>query len=177
MKGSIISGFAGIGKTTLQKMYPKEVIDLESSDYKWRYLDEETANMQKEERKGAENRVLNPEWPNNYLEAILSKVQQYRYVLISQGNDIRDLLDKNRIDYILAFPSIQCKNEYVERYKSRGNSDKFVALIEENFARWIEELSKCPQKKIIIKPGNNLESEMKDLGLLGQNINTEYDQR
>lgn len=177
MQGTIISGFAGIGKTTLQKKYPSEVIDLESSDFKWIYLDDETANTEKELRKGVENRQLNPKWPNNYLEVILSKIQQYRYVLIAQGNDIRNLLDDNKIDYTLAFPSMQCKDEYVERYKSRGNNDKFVSLIEKNFDVWIGELLKCPQRKIIIQPGKNFEDEMQKLGLLGKSVNTDVQQR
>jgi len=54
MKGKIISGFAGIGKTTLA-LKKQDIIDLESSDFKWRYSDDETANMNKENRKGIEN--------------------------------------------------------------------------------------------------------------------------
>ena len=77
MKGEIISGFAGIGKTTLSRKN-QDIIDLESSDFKWRYYDNETANMDKENRKGVENKEINPDWPKNYLEAIVEKVQEYR---------------------------------------------------------------------------------------------------
>lgn len=44
----IISGFAGIGKNCLGNKY-KNVIDLESSDYKWLYS-AELENMDKEKQ-------------------------------------------------------------------------------------------------------------------------------
>ena len=76
MKGIIISGFAGIGKTTISKKYKNRIIDLESSDFKWVYGDETTANMSKESRKGVQNRVLIPEWPRNYMEAIIKATEK-----------------------------------------------------------------------------------------------------
>ena len=48
MEGIIISGFAGIGKTTIAEKYQNRIIDLESSDFKWVYEDDTTANMSKE---------------------------------------------------------------------------------------------------------------------------------
>ena len=169
MNGTIISGFPGIGKTTISKKYPNEVIDIESSDYKWVYFDEEILYQDTELIKGTENRVLNPNWPNNYLEAILLNAQQYKYVLIVQGEDIRNLLDAKQLDYLLAFPSIQCKSEYVERYRARRNNEKFINQIEKCFDIWIENLQKSPHRKIIIKPGHTLEDEMLDLGMIGPN--------
>lgn len=174
MKGEIISGFAGIGKTTLSRKN-QDIIDLESSDFKWRYYDNETANMDKENRKGVENKEINPDWPKNYLEAIVEKVQEYRYVLISQGEDIRALLDENGIDYILAFPSVQSKTEYISRYRTRGNGEKFVNLIEKYFEQWINDLQRSPRRKIIIKQGQNLESEMRNLGLIENDLS--HDER
>ena len=168
MKGTIISGFPGIGKTTLSKKYPNEVIDMESSKYKWIHLDNKTASLDPELIKGTENRIINPNWPNNYLNDILSNIQQYKYVLISQGDDIRNILDENQIDYMIAFPSTECKSEYLERYKSRGNNEKFISLIEENFDSWINKLLKSAHRKIIIRPGYTLEDEMQNLGMIGQ---------
>ena len=78
-------------------------------------------------------------------------------------------LDAKQIDYLLAFPSIQCKSEYVERYRARRNNEKFINQIEKCFDIWIENLQKSPHRKIIIKPGHTLEDEMLDLGMIGPN--------
>ena len=69
----IISGFAGIGKTTFCKKF-KNSIDLESSDFHWIY-EEDALNMDKEKRKGTTKKMLNPEWPENYVKAIQEKTK------------------------------------------------------------------------------------------------------
>lgn len=166
MEGIIISGFAGIGKTTIAEKYQNRIIDLESSDFKWVYEDDTTANMSKELRKGVSNRMLNPEWPRNYMKAIMEATKKFDIVLIAQGNDIRDLLDENRIEYCICFPAVECKQEYLDRYMARGNQQAFVELIKSNFKTWVEDLMDCPQQKLIMKPGQHLEDVMKENGLI-----------
>lgn len=51
--GIIVVGFATVGKTTLSKKY-KNVIDLESSPYRWDYSN--IGNIPIEKRKGLKNR-------------------------------------------------------------------------------------------------------------------------
>lgn len=78
-KGIVIVGFAGIGKTTLVKKY-KNVIDIESSPYKWNYS--EVANSNLEKLKGMENRKINSNFPKNYIEAIKKAKTKYDIVLV-----------------------------------------------------------------------------------------------
>lgn len=162
MKGIIISGFAGIGKTTVEKKYPGRVIDMESSDFKWIYGDVQTENMLKEARKGVLNKRVNPEWPANYVEAIKNVAENFDVILISQQDDVRALLDENQIEYLLVFPSIECKEEYLSRYISRGNQQAFVKLIKANFEKWIQDLMQCPGRKFIMRPGQHLEDVLKE---------------
>ncbi len=164
--GIIISGFAGIGKTTLQKNN-KDVIDLESSDYKWIYLDNDTKSMNKEERKGATNRIQNPMWPINYVREIIKKASEYDIVLISQDLEVRECLRDNKCKYYVCFPKKECKNEYIERYKNRGNNEKFISLVSENFESWIDALMN-EENKLIMEPGEYLEDTLnryKELGV------------
>ncbi len=85
----IISGFAGIGKTTLQQNYAN-VIDLESSDFKWIYSNQNIQNMDKEQRKAVSNRVQIPSWPLNYVKEIIERSKECGIFSISQDNDVRD---------------------------------------------------------------------------------------
>ena len=157
--GMIISGFPGIGKTTLQKNN-SSVIDLESSDFKWIYQDSETESMDKEKRKGTDNRIVSPLWPMNYVQEIIKKAKEYDIVLISQNPEVRECLKENKCTYYVCFPKKECKQEYIERYRSRGNNEKFISLISENFESWIEAAEK-EDNKLIMEPGEYLEDTLK----------------
>lgn len=161
-KGIIISGFAGIGKTTVTEKYPNQIVDLESSDYKWIYEDKDTANMLKEVRKGVSHKHQNPAWPQNYVNAIKKYSEKFDVVLIAQHEDIRNLLDKNKVEYVLCFPNSNCKKEYVERYTKRGNQQDFMEMMKNNFEQRIEDLKKCPQKQFVLSSGKFLEDILKD---------------
>lgn len=151
----IISAFAGVGKTSLVKKYPN-IIDLESSDYKWIYYNKKIKSMNKEKRKGITKRTLNPAWPTNYLEEIKKQTLKYDLVLISQSKDIRNCLQKNKIKFYVFFPSKECKEEYIKRYIARGNNECFIKKINDNYDRWINDLEK-EENKIILHSNENLE--------------------
>ena len=156
--GIVISGFAGIGKTTLQKNYPN-VIDLESSDFKWIYQNEDIELMNEEKRKGITERVRNPLWPYNYVKVIMQKLNEYDIVLISQDNEVRDCLKENNCKYYACFPQKECKEEFIQRYINRGNNEKFINLISNNFEDWIDALMN-EENKIIMEPGEFLENTL-----------------
>mgnify|MGYP006070278029 FL=1 len=92
-KGIIIAGFAGVGKTTLAN-----VIDLESSIYKWDNTGLE--NIPVEARKGTK-RNQNKEWPLNYINEIKKQVELYDIVLVWIHPDVLDIYDKYDISYII----------------------------------------------------------------------------
>ena len=163
--GIIISGFAGIGKTTIVEKYSDAIIDLESSDYKWIYETDEIKNMDKEARKGISSRSLNPEWPLNYVKEILEKTSEYEIVLISQDLDVRECLRENNTSYFVCFPSKECKEEYVARYKARNNPKTFIAKVEECFEEWIDALMN-EDLKIIMQPGEYLETVLTRYNML-----------
>ena len=82
--GIIISGFGGVGKTELAKKY-KNVIDLESSPYKYNYSGIDKLDF--EQIKGKEGRKLNSNYPENYIKAIKQAVQKYDIVCVRYNAD------------------------------------------------------------------------------------------
>lgn len=156
----IVSAFAGVGKTTLAKKYNGEVIDLESGNFKW------IENGNTEATKGNGSRTQNPRFPINYLEAIKKANTEYKVVLISQHEVIRKCLDAVKLDYIIAYPDISMKEEYIERYKNRGNNERFISLISTSWEKWISDLDKIQgHNKIILQKGEYLENYIEVLGL------------
>lgn len=145
----IISAFAGVGKTTFANKYSDKVIELESGNFKW--LNDEKSNENK--------RTINPKFPINYLEAIKSANSKYKIVLISQHEIIRKCLDAVRLDYIIVYPNIDTKQEYIDRYNNRGNLSNYVELMSKEWDNWIGALNNVNNhKKIILNHGEYLEN-------------------
>ena len=73
----------------------------------------------------------------------------------------------NKCKYYVCFPKKECKDEYIERYKNRGNNEKFISLVSENFESWIDALMN-EENKLIMEPGEYLEDTLnryKELGV------------
>ena len=137
MKTLIIRGYPGVGKTYVGKKY-NNIVDLESSDYKWIY-DDRVKNMEKELRKSTTYKKLNPKWPSNYIEQIKSLIGQVDVILLAPDEDIRVALDKNNIGYSICIPDKTCKMEYYNRFVRRGNTKEFIDVRINNFDTRIEQ--------------------------------------
>ena len=80
-------------------------------------------------------------FPKNYIEDIKEKILlNYEKVFISSHKKVRDELVKNKLNFILVYPNINLKQEYLERYFTRKSSESFIKLISDNWESWIEDL-------------------------------------
>lgn len=123
-KGTIISGFAGIGKTTAALEYDN-VIDLESSKFFFKLPDNLTIE-EYEKLKGDNSRQINPNGLYEYVDAIIQAQKKYDYVLIAMFPDLIKELNDRQIDVQIVLPNINDKNYYKDRYQNRGNSDTWI---------------------------------------------------
>ena len=144
----IISGFAGIGKSTLASKNPR-ILDLESSKYKW--LSEGLELLDSEERKGLISRKMNPEWPNNYLKEIFLNQhnKEIDFIFISPTEEILVELETAGIDFIIAYPSLAAKQEMLQRYRNRNNSEDFIQKMDSMYEKILKTLSKRKQRNKI----------------------------
>lgn len=119
----IICGFAGIGKSTLAKT-KAGVVDLESTPFKknWELYVDVAEHMQK----------------NGY------------QVLMSCHKELRQELKKRGTEYLVALPSIIDKENYLKRYKERGNDENFIKLFEDNFEKFINEITEEEENRIVL---------------------------
>ena len=77
--------------------------------------------------------------------------------LVSSHDIVRQALVRNKIDYVLVYPAMECKEEFLLRYRKRGSELKFIDLLDRNWENWINE---CKAQEgcvhIELKPGQYL---------------------
>lgn len=136
-KNYVYSVFAGLGKTTLAKQNDS-FIDLESSDFQW--IGKSTEKT-KEGLKGTD-RVFNPKFPENYIQAIKEFLEDGKNVLISAQPKVLDLVEKEKLPLITVYPlnTEKCKRELLQRYADRGNPEPFIKLMESNFENFVTDM-------------------------------------
>ncbi len=133
IKTTLYAGFPGIGKTHVFNQFDKIALDSDSSKFDKAYF------------------------PLNYIEHIKNNMGHVERIFISSHDVVRDALVKEGLDFTLVFPDRSLKEEYIERYKSRGNADAFVKLLEQNWDIWITQLENQKRcDKIVLKSGQYL---------------------
>lgn len=120
----VISGFPGVGKSTLfRDGKGKSMYDSDSSLYSW-----------------ISAGVRNPEFPANYIERIEASLGCIDYIFVSSHKVVRDALKEAGIEYTLVYPDIESKQEYIGRYISRGSDDAFIDFMYSNWDEFIDEI-------------------------------------
>ena len=157
-KGIIISGFGGVGKTYLAKKY-KNVIDLESSPFKYDYSD--IKKLDYEKLKGVKNRVLKKDYPENYIKAIKEAQKIYDIVCVRyNGDEDVDFYDTYGLEYIVCYPTKSDYKKYVQRFKDRGNSHEWI---EKNKKYYEIAYARCKNfkgEKILLHDNETLEDAL-----------------
>ena len=161
MAGMVIAGFAGIGKTTLAKKY-KNVVDIESSLYKWDNSGLEDVPV--EARKGMK-RNENKEWPLNYINEIKDKMEKYDIVLVWIKPDVLELYEKYNIKYTLCYPKEEALPIYEQRYRDRGNSEEYINKVINSFEKTKKKFDEKNVDKIILKGNETLEDYLINVGV------------
>lgn len=116
-KTKLVSAFPGTGKSHFYKNSDLKVLDSDSSTFD------------------------KSDFPQNYIDHIKSNIGKADIILISSHKDVRDALVENNMKFTLVYPQKSLKEEYLKRYKERGNDEKFIKLLESNWDSWIDELS------------------------------------
>ena len=154
-KGTIISGFAGIGKTTAALKYDN-VIDLESSQFFFNLPNNLTKNNY-EKLKGDASRPINPNGLSDYVDAIIEAKDKYDYVLIAMFPALIQELNNRNIDVQIVLPHIDDIVTYKRRYQDRGNSKNWIDNMIENWNNYLN-----PKSPDFITNNKNLKNPIKE---------------
>ena len=159
-KGVIIAGFATIGKTFLSKKYPN-IIDLESSCYKYDYSDYQ--DIDHEKLKGTVGRKENKDWPYNYYKAMKEAQNKYDVVFVQLNAKHLEYFDKNTLEYYIVYPSLDSWQWVKQRSIKRGNNEEWLKRLKDVFEKYyiLSEKSNC-KKMFIVNEQISLENILKE---------------
>lgn len=124
----VISAFPASGKSYLFNECKNSnlvVLDSDSSKFSW-----------------LEKGVRHPDFPNNYINHIKENIGKADIIFASSHDVVRSALNKHKISYTLIYPQESLKDEYLKRYKDRGNDEEFISMINSNWYNFIEEMKK-----------------------------------
>ena len=91
-----------------------------------------------------------------YIRDIVSLAREGYIVLISSRKEVRDELNKRSIPFTIVLPSLDMKQEMIDRYIKRGNQENFVAMLENNYETFVNDLMSDPNNKIVLDSGQYL---------------------
>ena len=132
MKTIVISAFPGCGKSYVYNNFKDEfegILDSDSSQFSW-----------VKDKDGNNTKERNPEFPKNYIDHIKENIGKVEVIFVSSHKEVRDCLKLNEIEYVLVFPLLTMKEEFIERFRSRGNDEAFITFISNNWKKFIDEL-------------------------------------
>lgn len=120
----ILMGFPGVGKTYIKEKYKG------SNDLK--VLDSDSSNFDKSN------------FPNNYINYIKEQIGKYDIIMVSTHKEVRDAIKNSMISRMcplyICYPSLDIKDEWLERLRKRGNNESFIKLIDENYFNWVRDI-------------------------------------
>lgn len=172
MQRLLIMAYMGTGKTELENNYDN-VVDFDFQDYKYIY-DESIRHLPLEQRKGSTNlRMENPSYPKNFLADAVQLLNEGKIVVSPFIDHVFKAYDTSDIKYqisdlkiILVCPTKDNFDEYVERFKQRGNSEKFISRREKEFDSLVNLFEQAiDYERIVMKPGQYLSEALKENGI------------
>lgn len=112
----VILGFTGVGKSRFVANN-NMVSDVDSSNF-----------------------TLHKDFPENYITFLEDNLEKKTATFMSTHKEVRDALHEKNIPYVLIYPSLDQKDDYLERYRLRGCEMRYISKVEANFEKWIKEL-------------------------------------
>ena len=134
----VISAFPACGKTYIYENFKDKVfLDSDSSKFSWVFV--------------GDQKVRNPEFPQNYINHIKENIGKADYILVSSHEEVRRALEYANIDFYLVYPERQLKEEWIGRCFLRGSGEKFCQLIADNWNTWIDQLEEYSTRHTYMK--------------------------
>lgn len=149
IKTVIILGFPAVGKSRLKEMF-------KNSDIK--VVDSDSSMFDKSD------------FPANYMRHIESLIGKVNIIMVSTHETVREAFKSADFIYdvpmYICYPSLELKDEWLDRCRNRCNNEKFIKLIDDNYEQWIKDIMGETQFEhlMIDKPDEFLSDKIKEIG-------------
>ena len=98
------------------------------------------------------------DFPDNYVQDVLNRIDNTKYLFISTDIEILKELNKRSIKIELVYPENGLRNEYLDRFLDRDSPYDFIGAIMKNWNIWINELKKQKYcKHTVLQKGEYLQ--------------------
>ena len=127
----VISAFPACGKSYCFENYQDKfsMLDSDSSEFSW-----------VKDSEGNNTKERNPKFPSNYIEHIKTNIGKVDIIFVSSHEVVRKALADNNIKTIIVYPNKNLKEEWIRRFKERGNNDGFINFISNNWDNFINDI-------------------------------------
>jgi hypothetical protein len=123
----IIAAFDGVGKTYFCN-HVEDAKDFDCMPYKYLLPETDSDSLEGEKAKANFDLEMNPKYPENYIHAILENKDSCEYLVIPSDYRVLAGLAFQNVPYILCFPTNSAKEEYLKRFRQRGNTEDFIDI-------------------------------------------------
>lgn len=160
----LILAYPGVGKTYIADNY-NNVSDFEFQHYRYDYG--KFKDLPLEELKGRRDiRTPNPEYPNNFIEALQEELNKRAIVLVPLATSILKELSKlKEVRIILAIKDKEAFADLERIYKDRNNDEDFIKHRREDFEKFYNIVEESSYEKIILAKGQYLDQALKLKGI------------
>lgn len=127
----IFAGYAGVGKSKCASMRD-DVLDLPLAPFKYGLYQWSRGTYEEREfLKATDHDTFDLNYYEKYVDVIERRMKEYKHILIPTDVNVLQELDNRKIPYFTVVPNFldkRMKDVYEERYRSRGNNDRFIDI-------------------------------------------------
>ena len=148
----VVWAFYGSGKSAVAD--GNSIVDLDSVQYRFKNVGNDPHDLKPDviSKNGFFER--DSEYPDNYIRAI--QKSDADVVLVNCELPVLEKLE----NVVLFYPNQSLKQEFLERYKNRGDNLSFIYMIEQDYEGMIRSLGRLPCPKFVANKNKKYLSEL-----------------
>ena len=113
-------------------------------------------------------RVRNPEFPQNYIRHIKENIGKVDIIFVSSHLNVRKAMEDAGIKYITIYPKDTMLNEWIGRMYLRGNDEKFIDFIIDNWDDFMTDIKHEPHGYSLHQLGHSQYIDEKLIDILNE---------
>jgi len=156
----VVAAAAGAGKTYAAQVLGERALDLECVPFKYDLKDKPKPACGEAAKASYGAGMLHIQWPANYVAAICWAVTsgEYDVVFIAPDQFVLGGMGAIQMPFVLAYPTRNQMEDYLQRYKARGNSELFIDIFIGGWDGFIGMYERCPYEHtaLVLQPGEYL---------------------